>query len=98
MTGKFTRIRNIERATSFRLEYFNCTGDEVETKHRDFKSIKALAQWADRNDSDLGFLEGRRLALIDEIWEPFTTIGKKTITLSALVKIVDDLKTSFEKK
>lgn len=97
MKRVFKRIRNIERATSFRLEYFNCTGDKIESKNRDFKSIKALAQWVDRNDY-LGFVEQRRLALIDDIWEPFTTIGKKTITLSALVNIVDNLKTSFVKK
>lgn len=94
------RKRNIERATSYRLEYCYCDGGEIEVEHRDFKSAKSLNQWADRNENgdNFAFLILKRLALIDEIWEPYTTIGKKNITLSDLVFIVEDLKSSLRKK
>ena len=95
-TKIFKKRRNIERATSFRLEYCYCTGDEVESESRDFKSFKALTQWASRNEEcTLNMVLGRKLALIDGIWEPFTAIGKQNVTLSDLIYIVDGLKTSL---
>ena len=91
----FKRRRNIERATSFRLEYYYCTGDTTEPGFRDFKTFKALAQWANRNEEcTSNMVLGHKFALIDETWEPFTAIGKQNITLSDLMHIVEDLKTS----
>ena len=96
MAKIFKRRRNFERATSFRLEYCYCTEVERETLHRDFKSFKALAQWESRNeDCTFDMLIGNKLALIDGTWEPFTTIGKKNITRSDLIVLVDYLKSSF---
>ena len=92
----FKKRRNFEKATSFRLEYCYCTGDEIEPAYRDFKSVKALAQWESRSrDSAWNMVTLKRLALIDETWEPFATIGKKNITLSDLINIVEDLKSSL---
>lgn len=62
-----------------------------EVVERVFKSAKTLAQWVDRNENGYDFLECRRLALIDEVWEPYTTIGKKTLTLQELRSIVRTL-------
>lgn len=91
----FKRKRNIERATSYKLEYCFCKGGELKKEFRDFKSIKALAQWELRSGSYSDFMAIKRLALIDEIWEPFATIGKKSVTLSDLICIVEDLKSSI---
>lgn len=89
-TKSFQRRRNIERATLFKVEY-HCYLDKLKLDSREFNSVKALNQWADRNDNTIGILIARKLALIDDVWEPFTAIGKKTVTLTELKGIVRDL-------
>lgn len=89
----YTPRRNIERATSFRVDYICYLDDSRKVLTREFSSTKSLEQWVARNDNDttLGILVLKRRALINDIWEPYTTIGKKTITLSDLKHIVRDL-------
>lgn len=84
--------RNIDKATSFKVEYVEYLNDRKHCE-RLFNNIKSLNQWIDRNDNGytIGLCVTRKLALIDGTWEPFTTIGKKTITLSDLKFIVSEL-------
>lgn len=90
---EFKKRIPIEDATKFRVEYNCYLHGENTLGYREFNSAKSLAQWADRNDNDntLGILMLRKLALLGDHWEPYTTIGKKTITLSDLKIIVRDL-------
>lgn len=90
----FERRRNIERATMFRVEYLSCINDE-KAEYRDFKTIKSLSQWVDRNGSDLALILNR-FALIDSAWEPYTTVGKKTLTISELKNIVRTLEDAYK--
>jgi len=87
----FKLRRNIERSTNFKVEYAMLSGDGIEPKDREFKSMQSLAQWVVRNEAYLGFMEFRRLALIDDVWEPYTTIGKKAMTLSDMKSVVRGL-------
>lgn len=96
----FKRRRNIERATMFRIEYLSYIDDE-KSEYRDFKTAKSLNQWVDRNSSDIALMLNR-FALIDDTWEPYTTIGKKNVTLSELKneirRLEDDYKSSALRK
>lgn len=89
MAVQFTPIRKIERAISFKVEYINYL-DDSKIESREFKSLKSLSQWVERNDYGR-FLELNRFALIDEVWEPYTIIGKTTVTLHTLKCIVKQL-------
>lgn len=91
---KFTKRRNIERATSFKVLYVCYLDDGNKIIEREFKSVKSMSQWISRNDNDntLGIFIVNTLALIDNTWEPFTTIGKKTITLSDLETIIKNIR------
>lgn len=93
----FIRRRNIERATRFKVEYLCYLNDDKIIEFREFNSAKSLNQWENRtdNDSTFGIMILRKLALIDDIWEPYATIGKKTLTLGDLKKIVYDLETTI---
>lgn len=90
---QWTKRRNLERATLFRAEFICYLNTEANVEVREFNSIKSLNQWEDRNDNDntIGIMVLRKLALIDDVWEPYTTIEKKTITLSDLKTIVRGL-------
>lgn len=90
---QYTPRRNIERATRFRVDYVCYLDDAREVVNREFSNTKSLEQWVARNDNDstLGILILKRQALICDVWEPYTTIGKKTITLHDLKNIVRDL-------
>lgn len=90
---EFKKRIPFEAATKFRVEYNCYLHGENTLGSREFNSAKSLAQWADRNDNDntLGIIILRKLALLGDHWEPYTTIGKKTITLSDLKTIVKDL-------
>lgn len=90
------RRKNIERATSIMVQYA-VLEPEVDVKERLFNNYKSARQWIiDRNDGTLDFMVMRMLVLIDDEWEPFTTIGKKTITLSELETIVRDLREGYK--
>lgn len=97
---EYKRRRNIERATLYKVEYYFYLSDDHTVESREFNSSKSLSQWVDRNDNDntIGLFILRKLALIDDAWEPYTAIGKKNITLSDLKSIVrnlgEDLNTS----
>lgn len=94
MKKEYKKRRNIERATSFKVQYVSYLNDANEVLYREFSNIKSLSQWVARNDNDntFGIFIINTLALIDDIWEPFTTIGKIIITLSDLETIVRDLR------
>jgi hypothetical protein len=49
-----------------------------------------MEQWIERNDDFTTFIINRH-ALIENRWEAFTTIGKKTVTLSELKWIMKHL-------
>lgn len=93
---EFKRKIPIEKAASYRLEYMCYLRDEKQFEYRDFKSLKSLNQWEARNTDEftIGILSLRKLALLGDEWVPFTTIGKKNITLNELLIIVEDLKYS----
>lgn len=98
---EFKRRRNIERATKYRVDYIVVA--EKLVMNREFDSHKSLMQWVERNiNNSLGLLVGKNLALIDNIWEPYTVIGKKLITLFDLNQEVrllsEDLDSSFSRK
>lgn len=87
----------MEDATLFKVEYACYLDGDNRVEAREFKTAKSLTQWADRNDNDntIGIFILRKLALIDGIWEPYTTIGKQTITLTDLKMVVKDLETTI---
>lgn len=89
----FKPRRNIERSTKFKVQYSCYLNDEVTVHEREFNSLESMRQWIARNDNPgiLGIMVLKTLALVMDEWEPFTTIGKKTITLSDLQTIVKDL-------
>lgn len=89
--------RGIETATVFKVEYICYLHGDNTVLNREFQSDKSLSQWIARNDNDntIGIMILRKLALIDDIWEPYTTIGKKTITLSDLKITVKNLEVSI---
>ena len=92
----------ISKASQFKVRYALCSGSGFIVKEKTFKTIKVLEQWIGRND-DFSTLMLNRYAFIDKKWEAFTTIGKKTITLSEIKKIVreledEDLKPSKNEK
>ncbi len=95
MTRKFKPRRNIERATMFKVQYAIVSGGPIEKSEREFGSLKSMRQWMDRNGEALGIVILKTLALIMDKWEPFTTIGKKTVTLSDLRAIVEDLSEDY---
>ncbi len=95
MGKMFKPRRNIERATSFKVQY-TIIGETDEVKEREFDNIKSLRQWIDRNEGRFDVLILNTLALIMDEWEPFTTIGKKTITLSDLQNIVNRLAEDYK--
>jgi len=76
----------IAQATSFKVSYVDAESPK-DTMFREFKSIRTMNQWIERNMS-FAFFVMNKFALIDGNWEAFTTIGKKTVTLSELKKIV----------
>ncbi|MDR0604505.1 MAG: hypothetical protein LBG80_09415 [Bacteroidales bacterium] len=78
----------ILKASQFKARTAICSGSSTVVEDRIFKTIKAMEQWIYRNDSDFGRLILNRYALIENQWEVFTTIGKTTITLSELKRIV----------
>lgn len=88
------RRRSIERATSFKVWYAEI--GENGTREREFANLKSLRQWIDRNEELFDVFVLKTLALIDGEWEPFTTIGKKTISLSDLEHIVRDLRDDYK--
>lgn len=94
----FERRRNIERATLFKVRYILLLEDAKKIVEREFKCNKSMQQWIARNDNDttFGIVIVNTLALIDDIWEPFTTIGRKTVTLSDLENIVRNLREDWK--
>lgn len=88
--------RNIERATKFKVQYALCNGEAREIQEREFANLKSLRQWIDRNEQLFDVLIIKTLGLIRDEWEPFTTIGKKTISLSDLESIVRDLHEEYK--
>lgn len=95
MGKAFKRRRNIERATSFKVQYLLFLEDDKSIKEREFNSLKSMSQWCTRNDT-FDSMVIKTLALIDDDWEPFTTIGKKTVTLSDLENIVRNLREDYK--
>lgn len=63
---------------------------------REFKSLKSMNQWVDRNDTACDFLLLARYAMIDNKWEWFDTVGNKNITLTELDYIVADAKKTIQ--
>lgn len=96
---QFTPRRKIEQATRFRIKYVSYLNDPDKVLIREFSNTKSLEQWVDRNDNEstFGILVLKREALIGDTWEPYTTIGKKTITLSDLKRIVNDMESEYKK-
>ncbi len=95
MIGKYKLRRNIERATAFKVVCAIIGSDEG-NQEREFQNLKSMRQWIDRNGELFGLLVLNTLTLIDGEWEPFTTIGKKTITLSDLESIVRNLREDYK--
>lgn len=90
---EFKKRIPFEQATKFRVEYVCYLHNDLPVQSRTFNSAASLAQWVTRNDNDntFGIKVLRRLALLGDQWEPYTTIGRKTITLTDLRTIVKDL-------
>lgn len=88
---------SFEQATQFKIEYLYVLDATKTVYSREFNSAQSLAQWAARNDPEdrIHIMIIRRLALLGDHWEPYTTIGKRTITLTALKTIVRDLETTI---
>lgn len=95
MPMTYTRRRNIERATLFKVQYVSCARG-LDLLERKFRSQKIMSQWIARNDKILAIFIVKMLALIDDIWDPFTTIGKKSITLSDLEFIEKNLREEYK--
>lgn len=96
MESKFKPRRSIERATRFKVLYWEVMDEEKTVHEREFNTLKSLRQWIDRNGESFDILILKTLALILDEWEPFTTIGKKTITLADLEIIVRDLREDYK--
>jgi hypothetical protein len=89
---KTQRRNKISEATQFKVTYVDCDGTaELMLRQRTFKTIKVMEQWIVRNSIYFNRLMINKYALIDDGWEAFTTIGRKTITLSELKLIVKNL-------
>ena len=97
MKTEYKRRRNIERATSFKVQYSDSL-DVANPLEREFDSQKSMAQWIGRQESsgNFGFMTLKRLALIDGIWEPFAIIGKLSITLSDLEDHANRLREEYK--
>lgn len=95
MPMTYTRRRNIERATLFKVQYVSCARG-LDLLERKFRSQKIMSQWIARNDKLFAIFIVKMLALIDDIWDPFTTIGKKSITLSDLEFIEKNLREEYK--
>jgi len=65
----------------------------VTTGVRNFRSLKSMRQWIKRNDPEgnLTCLGYREYCLVGEVWERFTVIGKKVVSLSELLRIAQEL-------
>ncbi|MCL2328954.1 MAG: hypothetical protein FWC39_10660 [Bacteroidetes bacterium] len=81
--------KSIKNATKFKVTYSDLNGEEITIKSKEFKSIKSMEQWIVRNDCLALFIH-KRYALLDD-WEVFTTIGKNTLLLSELKRIVKQM-------
>lgn len=97
MKKEYKKRRNIERATSFKVQYTDCL-DVCNPLEREFGKQKSMTQWIDRQDmcGDYEFMILKRLALIDDVWEPFAIIGKLSITLSDLENYVSRLREEYK--
>ena len=98
MNREYKKRRNIERATTFKVRHICYLDDGKKVLEREFQSNKSMSQWIARNDNEstYGIIVINTLALIDGVWEPFTTIGKKTVTLSDLETIVKNLREDYK--
>ena len=89
------RRRNIGRATKFKAKYVIIGDDAPGPLEREFDNLKSMRQWIDRNEESFDLMVVKTLALIYDEWEPFTTVGKKTVTLSDLYAIVRELREDY---
>lgn len=81
----------VSDATQFKVTYIDCNGsDDIKQKEKTFKTQKIMEQWIGRNDFFFRLIINR-FALIRNQWEAFTTIEKRTVTLSELKRIIEQL-------
>lgn len=65
----------------------------VTTGVRNFGSLKSLRQWVKRNDpeNNITCFGYREYVLVGDVWDRFTVIGKKVVTLSELQRMIQEL-------
>jgi hypothetical protein len=85
---KRLRLKGLNNAVRFRVFYVKCAISSTNALVREFRTLKSMNQWIDRNETKFDFLLIARYAMIENKWEHFLTVGNKDITISELDKII----------